>query len=488
MSQEPFETLDPENWDEMRQLAHRMVDEAMDYMQNVNDRPVWQPVPEEVRERLKAPAPAEPTAPVEVYEAFTRDILPYPMGNIHPRFWAWYMGNGTVMGAMGDFLAAIMNPNLGGGNHVAPLVEEQVVGWMRDMLSMPASTSGLLTSGGSAANLIGLVVARNSHGGYDVRHQGVRATPGPLRFYASSEVHSCHQKAAETMGLGSEGLCKVPVNADYTIDMAALAEQVRIDREAGMIPFCVVGNAGTINTGAVDDMNALADFCAAEGLWFHVDGAIGAVAILADNVKPLLSGIERADSIALDLHKWMHVPFEAGCALVRQRSVHREAFSLTPEYLAREEEARGLAAGSLWFSDYGLQLTRQFRALKIWLSIKEHGLNRLGRMMARNVDQAQMLGRLIDHEPLLQRTAPIGLDIVCFRFDPGQMEPGRLERLNRDILSELHEQGIAVPSYTTLDGEYCLRVAISNHRSRDEDFELFVEAVVDIGQALANQG
>ena len=278
MSQEPFETLDPENWDEMRQLAHRMVDEAMDYLQNVNDRPVWQPVPEEVRERLKAPAPAEPTAPVEVYEAFTRDVLPYPMGNIHPRFWAWYMGNGTVMGAMGDFLAAIMNPNLGGGNHVAPLVEEQVVGWMRDMLSMPASTSGLLTSGGSAANLIGLVVARNSHGGYDVRHQGVRATPGPLRFYASSEVHSCHQKAAETMGLGSEGLCKVPVNADYTIDMAALAEQVRIDREAGMIPFCVVGNAGTINTGAVDDMNALADFCAAEGLWFHVDGAIGAVA------------------------------------------------------------------------------------------------------------------------------------------------------------------------------------------------------------------
>ena len=278
------------------------------------------------------------------------------------------------------------------------------------------------------------------------------------------------------------------MNADYTIDMAALAEQVRIDREAGMIPFCVVGNAGTINTGAVDDMNALADFCAAEGLWFHVDGAIGAVAILADNVKPLLSGIERADSIALDLHKWMHVPFEAGCALVRQRSVHREAFSLTPEYLAREEEARGLAAGSLWFSDYGLQLTRQFRALKIWLSIKEHGLNRLGRMMARNVDQAQMLGRLIDHEPLLQRTAPIGLDIVCFRFDPGQMEPGRLERLNRDILSELHEQGIAVPSYTTLDGEYCLRVAISNHRSRDEDFKLFVEAVVDIGQALANQG
>jgi glutamate/tyrosine decarboxylase-like PLP-dependent enzyme len=487
MDRKRFETLDPENWDDMRALAHRMVDDALDYLQTAADRPVWQPVPETVRERLRAPAPSQPSAPEQVYDEFVRDILPYPMGNIHPRFWAWYMGNGTVMGALGDFLAAVMNPNLGGANHVAPLVEEQVVGWLREMMGFPGDASGLLTSGGSAANLIGLTVARNTNCGFDVRHEGVRAAPGALRFYASSEVHSCHQKASETLGLGSAGLCKIPVNDDYTIDLDALARQVAADRAAGIIPFCVVGTAGTINTGAIDDLEALADFCAAEQLWFHIDGAIGSVAVLADNVRDQLRGMERADSIALDLHKWMHIPFEAGCALVRNEAAHRGSFSLTPAYLARETDARGLATGTLWFSDYGLQLTRSFRALKIWLSIKEHGLDRFGRMMARNVEQAAYLGRLVEASPVLELTAPIGLDIVCFRFNPGGLDPARLERLNRDILAELHEQGIAAPSYTTLNGVYCLRVAIANHRSRNEDFDLLIDAVERLGNELGGQ-
>jgi glutamate/tyrosine decarboxylase-like PLP-dependent enzyme len=181
----------------------------------------------------------------------------------------------------------------------------------------------------------------------------------------------------------------------------------------------------------------------------------------------------------------MHIPFEAGCVLVRSESAHREAFSLTPEYLAREVEAKGLASGSFWFSDYGLQLTRQFRALKVWLSIKEHGLERFGRMMERNVNQAHYLGRLIQDHPELELMAPIGLDIVCFRFNPGGLSVEKLERLNRDLLAELQEQGIAAPSYTTLKGAYCLRVAIANHRSRDEDFELLVNETLRIGRELS---
>lgn len=480
----PYETLDPENWDEMRALAHRMIDDAVDYIQNVAERPVWQPVPAEVRQRLQSPAPLQPEGPGPAYEEFKRDILPYPMGNIHPRFWAWYMGAGTFMGAMGDFMAAIMNPNVGGGHHVAPLVEQQVIGWMRDMMGLPETASGLLTSGASAANFISITVARNTNCGYDVRHQGVQAAPGPLTLYASTEVHSCNQKAVETLGLGSEGLRGIPVNPDYTIDIEALQKQIDADRAAGMVPFCVIGSAGTINTGAIDDLDALADLCEREKLWFHVDGAIGAVAILAANVRQQLAGIQRADSIALDLHKWMHIPFEAGCVLVRNESAHREAFSLTPEYLARETEAKGLASGNFWFSDYGLQLTRQFRALKVWLSIKEHGLERFGRMIARNVEQAQYLGGLIEQQPELELTAPIGLDIVCFRFNPGGLSAERLERLNRDILAELQEQGIAAPSYTTLRGVYCLRVAIANHRSRTEDFDLLVKETIRIGKSL----
>ncbi|HKX57185.1 MAG TPA: pyridoxal-dependent decarboxylase, partial [Xanthomonadales bacterium] len=353
---------------------------------------------------------------------------------------------------------------VGGGNHVAPLVEQQVIGWLRDMLGFPAESSGLLTSGASIANLVGITVARNTNCGYDVRHEGVRAASGPLLVYASSEIHSCNQKAVETLGLGSDGLRTVPVNADYTINIERLQQQISDDRAAGAIPFCVIGTAGTINTGAIDDLDALADLCQREKLWFHVDGAIGAVAILADNVRDQLKGIERADSIALDLHKWMHIPFEAGCALVRHEAAHRDAFSLTPEYLAREANARGIASGMFWFSDYGLQLSRSFRALKIWMSIKEHGLDKFGRMVARNVEQAHYLGELIAEEPELELCAPIGLDIICYRFNPGGLNPERLERLNRDILGELHEQGIAAPSYTTLKGIYCLRVAIANHR------------------------
>jgi glutamate/tyrosine decarboxylase-like PLP-dependent enzyme len=480
-----FETLDPEDWEHMRRLAHRVVDDALDYIHDARERPAWRPVPADVAGRLEQAAPHGPSNPADVYEEFKRDILPYPMNTTHPRFWAWYMGSGTVMGALSELLAATLNPNLGGGNHVAPLVEKQVIGWVRDMVGFPASSSGLLTSGGSMANFTALTVARNANAGCDVRRMGVGAAPGPLTAYASTEVHSCNQKAIETLGLGSGGLRLIPASDDFTLDLAALRRQVDADRAAGCVPFCVIATAGTINTGAIDDMNAIADFCSSEGLWFHVDGAIGAVAILAENVRDQLAGMERADSIALDLHKWMHIPFEAGCVIVRDSAAHRDAFALVPEYLQREADGGGMASGSLWFSDYGLQLTRQFRALKVWMSVKEHGLDRFGRMMARNVEQAAYLGRLVEAEEQLELTAPIGLDIVCFRFNPGGLDTGSLNRLNQDLLVALQESGVAAPSYTTLKGAYCLRVAISNHRSRFEDFDVLVKEVLGIGRDLA---
>ena len=270
----------------------------------------------------------------------------------------------------------------------------------------------------------------------------------------------------------------------FNLDL--LQQNIISDREAGYRPICVIGTAGTTNTGAIDDLSALADLCQREDLWFHVDGAIGAVGILAENVRPKLNGIERADSVGLDLHKWMHIPFEAGCIIVRSEKYHRGTFSLTPEYLAHE--TRGLAAGDIWFSDYGLELSRQFRALKVWMSIKEHGLDRFGRMIARNVNQAFYFGQLVEKEPNMELTAPIGMDIVCFRFNPGKLNDDRLNTINKEILMRLHEQGIAAPSYTTLNQRYCLRIAIANHRSTQDDFDLLAKEVVRIGNEITKSG
>lgn len=480
-----YETLDPENWDKLKTLAHQMIEDSFNYIQTIEERPVWQQYPAEVRNNFSSKAPLEPDSIENAYKEFVDKILPYPMGNIHPRFWAWYMGNGTVQGALAEFLASIMNSNLGGGNHVAVLVEEQVINWMKEIIGLPSDSSGLLVSGASMANLVGLTVARNTKAGFNIRDEGLQNAPHKLTVYSSTEVHSSNQKAIELLGLGKNSFRLIPVNQDYTININALSQAIEEDRRGGYKPICVIGNAGTINTGAIDDLNAIADLCEKENLWFHVDGAIGAIAMLSEKVRPLLSGIERADSVALDLHKWMHVPFEAGCILLKNNEDHRNTFSLTPEYLAHE--TRGLPGGHLWFSDYGIQLSREFRALKVWMSVKEHGLKRFGRMIERNIEQANYFADLVKKDSEMELVAPVGLDIVCFRFNPGGLNDEALNKLNKEILMQLHERGIAVPSYTTLNGHYCLRIAIANHRSKFEDFDLLAKEVVNIGKEFEPQ-
>jgi glutamate/tyrosine decarboxylase-like PLP-dependent enzyme len=427
--------------------------------------------------------PLEPQGADQAYRDFVEHVLYHPMGNIHPRFWGWVIGTGTPFGVLAEMLAATMNPNVGGGDQVPSYVEAQVLDWCKEMLGYPMGASGLLVSGGSMANLVGLTVARNTKAGFDLRREGLQAISRRLTLYGSREMHSSIQKAVELLGLGSESLRMISVNADFEIDLTALEKAIAEDKAAGHQPFCVIGNAGTVNTGAIDDLNALADICLREGLWFHVDGAFGALAALVPELRPRLVGMERADSLAFDLHKWMYLPYEIGCALVRSEEAHRLSFSLTPDYLAHAE--RGLAGGSTWYSDYGIQLSRSFRALKAWLSIKEHGIRKYGRLIQQNVDQASYLAGLLDAAPELERLAPAPLNIVCFRFKDARLDESALNDLNREILTQLHESGVAVPSYTLLDGRYAIRVAISNHRSRREDFEILVREVVRIGKELA---
>jgi glutamate/tyrosine decarboxylase-like PLP-dependent enzyme len=414
-------------------------------------------------------------------------VLPYPVGNTHPRFWGWVLGTGTASGALAELLAAAMNTNTGGlDHHSAVYVEKQVIEWLKKMLGYPASASGLLTSGCSAANLVGLGVARNTMAGYDLRRDGVCAASHRMTLYASSEAHSSIQKAVELLGLGSEALRIVPVDETYQIDVDALRVAIAEDRRAGQRPFCVVGAAGTTNTGSIDDLEALADLCQQEALWLHVDGAFGAWAAISLEARHLVAGMERADSLALDLHKWMYMPYEIGCVLVQRPDAHRQAFSLTPAYLAHGEGGRGLSGGDLpWFSDYGFQLSRGFRALKAWMSLKEHGSAKYGRLIQQNIEQARYLAQLVEASPELELCAPVALNVVCFRYVGADLDEPVLNELNKYVVVELQEEGIAVPSGTTLNGRYVLHVANTNHRSRREDFDLLVREVIRLGQRYA---
>lgn len=482
-------TLDPANareWEELRALGHRMVDDMLVYLRTVRERAAWRPVPDVVHANLAEPLPRGPTPATAVYEQFQRDVLPYPTGNVHPRFWGWVIGTGTPLAMLADMLASGMNPQVAEFDDAAAVVENQVIGWLVELLGMPAGTHGLLVSGGSMANFVGLAVARNARAGYDVRERGVHGSDLPrLIVYASSETHSSVRKAVELLGLGNQALRRIPVGPDYAIDVAALRQAIAADRAAGHRPICVVGNAGTVNTGATDDLPALAQVCRQENLWLHVDGAFGALAAISPALRPLVKGIDLADSVAFDLHKWMYLPYEVGCTLVRDQVAHRGTFNVSPAYLASFD--RGIAAGGFPFAERGVQLSRGFRALKVWMSLKAHGVDAFARLIEQNVRQAAYLVDLVTAHPRLELLAPAPLNVVCFRYAAPGLGDDALNAMNQEILLRVQESGLAVPSHTVLGGRFAIRVAITNHRSRREDFDLLAQAVVDIGDALQQE-
>lgn len=475
------ESLDPADWDEFRKLAHQMLDDALDYQAHVRERPVWQTVPETVKARLRSPVPMQGEGEIAAYRDYQELLAPYALGNIHPRFWGWVNGTGTPLGMLADMLCANLNVNAAGFNQGATFAELQVLDWLKQIMQFPASASGILTSGGSMANLIALNVARHAMAPFAVRQSGLAGQPR-LTVYASTETHNSVQKAVELMGLGDDSLAFVPVDGNYCLDLDALAMRVDADRQAGRIPFCVVANAGTVNTGAVDPLAGLADYCQTEKLWLHVDGAFGALAILDPARTKLLDGMQRADSLAFDLHKWLYMPYDIGCTLVRNADAHQAAFAVDASYLHKLDG--GVSKTGIAFGDYTPQLSRSFRALKAWMNIKAYGLDKFARLIAQNVRQAEYLVSLIQASPKLELLAPAPLNIVNFRYRMDGLNDAALDALNTQILFALQERGIAVPSSTLIGGRFAIRVAITNHRSRREDFDALVEAVLAIGAEL----
>lgn len=469
-----------------------MLDDMLDYLQHLRQRPVWQSIPESARARFDEPLPRQAGSLTDAHQRFMQDVLPYAAANGHPGFMGWVQGGGTPVGMVADMLAAGLNANLGGRNQMPIEVERQIVRWMRELFDFPVTASGIFVTGTSMANLMSVLVARTAHLGDTVRKAGLAASGARLVAYTSAAAHGCVAQAMDLSGLGTAALRQIPTDARHRIDLDLLRAAIAADRAAGLQPFYLAGTAGSVDTGAIDDLTALADLAAREALWFHVDGAFGALGMLAPEIAPLLAGIERADSIAFDFHKWGQVPYDAGFLLVRDGSRHMAAFAAPVAYLRRE--ARGLAAGSPWPCDFGPDLSRGFRALKTWFTIKVHGADNIGASISQTCRLARLLAAQVEAHPALELLAPVTLNIVCFRYRGRPVDADSavdadadvevdLDAMNRDIVTDLHFSGIVAPSTTTLDGRLAIRAAIVNHRTDPEDIERLVAAVVAFGAA-----
>ncbi|MCX7142813.1 MAG: aspartate aminotransferase family protein [Proteobacteria bacterium] len=475
------ETLDPSNWHEFRAQGHRMLDDMLDYIEHVRKRPVWQPIPREVRHAFREALPRQPGDMAAAHEQFMRQVLPYAAGNVHPGFMGWVHGGGTPVGMLAEMLAGGLNANLGGRDQMPLEVERQVVQWVRELFGFPEAASGLFVTGSSMANLIALLVARTAALGAQVRHKGLAECSKRLVAYTSAGAHGCIPQAMNVSGLGTDALRMIAVNERHQMDIDALERAIETDRRAGLTPFFIAATAGTVDVGAIDELAAIAECARREGLWFHVDGAFGALAMLSPELAPLLAGIELADSIAMDFHKWGQVPYDAGFVLVRDSAIQLETFGSTAAYLRRD--ARGLAAGSPWPGDMGPDLSRGFRALKTWFTLKVHGADRLGAMISRTCALARRMQERIEAEPALELLAPVALNIVCFRYRAAGVAGVTADRINADIVADLHESGICAPSTTSVKGKLAIRAAIVNHRTSAKEIDALIAATLALGAA-----
>jgi len=478
--------------EEFRRLGYQAVDMAASYLAELPRRPVFQRMEESERQALmNMPLPVAPLSGDEILRLLAEQILPHPMGNGHPRFFGWVNSPPAMMAVITEMLAAAMNPSCAGGDHAAIYLEHCVIRWLMQLLGFPTEGSaGLLASGGSAASLTALAAARHwalGQLGIDVRKQGVCGIHAKLRIYASTQVHSCVQKAVELLGLGSESIGWIRIDEDFRLSLDELRQAIREDRQQGWHPFCIVANAGSVHTGAIDPLDALAAVALESNLWLHVDGAYGAGAVLDSNCKALFAGIERADSIALDPHKWLSVPVECGCVLVRDGSLLRDTFSLVPPYI-RTEPGKGI--GNLpWFAEYGFQQTRGFRALKLWVTLAHAGTSGLQQQVAREIALARYLEQRIDAAPDLELRSKGKLSIVCFRYLPKELAGNEeaVDALNKKVMERMQADGTAFVTNTTLADRFVLRAGILHYGTTERDIDTMLQAVQDTARQLMTQ-
>lgn len=461
--------LDPADWAEFRRLAHDALDDVLTHVQTIRERAVWQRVPDETRDGFARPLPVAARDLSDVLADVRTQVLPFASGNLHPRFMGWAQGAGTPVGMIADMVAAGLNMNCGGRDHIGIEVERQIVRWMAEAFGYPDGSSGLLLTGSSMANFLAVTIAKVNAMGPESRETGLRGAEGQLVAYTSAEAHSCIGQAMQLSGIGSANLQKIEVDAAGRLRPDALKASIAADRARGFLPFLVVATTGTVNTGAIDPLTDIGRVASEEKLWFHVDGAIGALSIFSPELRDVCAGIEMSDSVALDFHKWGHVPYEAGFLLVKDGAAHKRTFAEPAAYLQRAE--RGLAAGETWPCDLGPDLSRGFRALKTWMTIETLGTARIGDAILHTCELATYLAEQVRQSPIFELKAPVALNIVCFGVKSGGSET------NRQLVMDLQEAGTAAPSWTTIDGEVVIRCAIFNHRTTRADIDQFIEAI-----------
>ncbi|MFI6130799.1 pyridoxal phosphate-dependent decarboxylase family protein [Micromonospora sp. NPDC051141] len=481
--------MDP---DEFRRLAHVSVDLVADYLAGLPDTPVFRPMSPRQRRHLTDQVLSEHgVAPASLIEDFAENILPYAMGNGHQRFFGWVNSPPAPIGIIAELLAAAQGPSCDVGDIASLYLESAAVRWLAELVGYPSEAMGILVSGGSMATLTGLAAARQwlaETDGWDVRADGVGGAPdGRPVVYASDEAHSSVRKAVELLGLGSRSIRQVPTDERHRLDPVRLAQMVAADRTAGMRPFCVVATAGTTSTGAVDPFESVADVCARHGLWLHVDGAYGALGGLHPDLRDAYAGLSRADSLTVDPHKWLSVPVECGCVLVRDKELLRRTFSLVPPYLF-VEVGKGIG-GPPSYAEYGFQQTRGFRALKLWMTLAHAGRGGVTDLVVRHVGLARQMAELVDAAPDLELAVPVQLAVVCFRYvGVGSRDDADLDALNRAVEVLVQSDGRAFLTSTVVNGRFVLRASVLHHGTTLDDIRVLLDAVREFGARVQEQG
>lgn len=476
------ETLDPEDWNEMAALGHRMLDDMMEYLKTIRKQPYLPPTEQAVK-TLQTPLPNKGDGEEEVYDLFKKHIIPHSYKWTRPDFWGYVIGTGSPYGMLTDMAIS----GIASGSNALMFIYHQAINWIKELLEYPKEAGGVFVSGGSEANFTGLAVARNAKAEVDMKVHGMQGVPRKMTLYCSEEAHHCLERSVELLGLGNGALRWIKTDDDCRIVLNSLKDSIKTDRKQGYHPFCIIGNAGTVNSGAFDDLNSLADLCEKENLWFHIDGAFGAWVKLSESHKHLADGLERSDSLAVDFHKWMNMPGPIGCALVKDRLAHFSTFVYghDAEYIKTQMEEFGDAVNNIF--NLSLALSRPDYGSKVYMLLRAYGKDKYSDLVQQNIDQISYLTELIQKETNMEITVPVVSNIVCFRYIYDGLNEADIEKLNRTILGELWKINPWMISDTTIKGKYMLRACNVNHRSRREDFDFLVDEIRNIGARLEKE-